>query len=375
MRVSHCVVCARPVQAGFPMCAGCGAPVRSQRSAHAIGPGTQIDRPGYRLVFGEELGRGATATVYRAYRYWDPNGPNARLPSDTIAAKVLAAADAGGARSELFVREAQIMRRLAHPSALRFLDHFVHNASNVLCTELVDGESLTEVIERVRNRQRGQSGLPCMPFLRAWAYFEQLLGALAAAHALGIVHRDIKPSNILLRRDGEVRLADFGIAVLRDHGAQGATSTDGTSLYMSPEQVMGQPVFAASDLYSAGLVLFEMLAGTGPYDTADKNEWALRMVHVSDTPRSIRQFVPQAPHALEAVFLRALHKDPAARFGSALEFGDHVRNSLNLPDSPSWRAQAALAHEVARHRGRTEAVAFSAPDLEALRAAARRAKI
>src|SRR5262249_32087991 len=145
-----------------------------------------------------------------------------------------------------------------------------------LVMELIDGEALDAVIERhVRRAQPG--GLPAMPFMRAWHYFQQLLGALAATHALGIVHRDVKPANLLIRRDGLAKLTDFGIARLPADVARSTGGMQpGTGAYMSPEQVNGGQLDGRSDLYSAGIVLFEMLAGRTPFDLPGRNELMVR---------------------------------------------------------------------------------------------------
>jgi serine/threonine-protein kinase len=185
-----------------------------------------------------------------------------------------------------------------------------------------------------------------MPFLRAWYYVQQLLGALAAVHALGLVHRDVKPSNVLVRRDGIVKLGDFGIALLaRDAPAPRGENAlaAGTGAYMSPEQVLSQPIDGRSDLYSAAVVLYEMLAGRTPFLVDERGEFLVRHDQVTLAPPPIRTFVPQAPPILDALFARALAKDPAARFPNAIEMGDAFRTALGIADSPEWRAQAELA--------------------------------
>jgi serine/threonine-protein kinase len=183
-----------------------------------------------------------------------------------------------------------------------------------------------------------------MPLLRAWYYFQQLLGALAAIHALGIVHRDVKPSNVLVRLDGLVKLGDFGIARFADGPVTAATHelAPGTGAYMSPEQVLSRPLDGRSDLYSAATVLYEMLAGRTPF-VADQGEFSVRRAQVEAPPPPIRTYLPQAPPIVDTLFARALAKDPAARFESAIEMGDAFRSALGMPDTPEWRAQADIA--------------------------------
>jgi serine/threonine-protein kinase len=175
---------------------------------------------------------------------------------------------------------------------------------------------------------------------------EQLLGALATVHALGLVHRDVKPSNALLRRDGVLKLSDFGIAQL---AADPPASRDpnalppGTGAYMSPEQVRGEVVDGRSDLYSAGILLYETLAGRPPFDPAERGEFFVRKDQTDAVPPSIRTFVPQAPPILDALFARALAKERSERFASAIEMGEAFRGALGVPPTPEWNAQIEMA--------------------------------
>jgi serine/threonine-protein kinase len=181
--------------------------------------------------------------------------------------------------------------------------------------------------------------------LRAWHYFQQLLGALASAHALGIVHRDVKPQNLLLRRDGLVKLTDFGIAKVASAQAS-PTKNDvapGTGAYMSPEQVLSLPVDGRSDLYSAAIVLYETLSGRLPFPTENRSEFLIRQDQVERAPPLIRTYLPHAPPIIDALFARALAKKPEDRFSDAIAMGTAFRNALGLPDSEEWRAQAELA--------------------------------
>ncbi|HTQ44288.1 MAG TPA: serine/threonine-protein kinase, partial [Polyangiaceae bacterium] len=208
------------------------------------------------------------------------------------------------------------------------------------------GDTLETVVARhvARARLGGPTGLPGMPLLRAWFYFQQLLGALAAVHALGIVHRDVKPSNVLIRRDGIVKLSDFGIVRFADAPSSPATAelSLGTGAYMSPEQVLSRTPEPRSDLYSAATVLYEMLTGRTPFGD-DRTEFLIRKDQVETPAPPIRTFLPQAPPVLDALFARALAKDPAMRFATAIELGDAFRRALGLPETPEWQAQADFA--------------------------------
>jgi len=317
-------------------------------------------------------------TVFRGWLFYDPKGPKANEKPLPIALKQLK--PQAMTQPELrafFQNEAEALRLLAHPNVVRFHDLFTWTPphddpssaapsvatpsgplvslrsaalSPILAMEFVDGDTLEDVIARhvARARLAGDGALPGLAFQRAWYYFQQLLGALAATHALGIVHRDVKPSNIMIRRDGIVKLTDYGIAHLVNpmHGHAAPSPQElapGTGAYMSPEQVLGRPLDGRSDLYSAGIVLYEALAGRPPFLSGEKSEFALRMDQVETQPLPIRTFVPQAPPVLDQLFDRALAKNPAVRFGSAIEMGEAFRAAFGLPSTPAWRAQGEIA--------------------------------
>jgi len=341
-----CAQCGAQLLPDQRICPACRA---LQPTREAFAPRATIERGGTRLVIDSKLGEGGMGVVWRAWRFHPPGTPMAATP-EPLALKVLrpsAMQRPGGAGvRELFLREADALRRLSHPNIVAFHDLFEHEGSLVLVLEYVEGETLDAVISRhvARARLAGGSGLPGMPLLRAWFYFQQLLGALAAIHAMGMIHRDVKPSNVLVRKDGLVKLGDFGI--VRFAGAPSSAATAelelGTGAYMSPEQVLSQPIDLRSDLYSAAIVLYEMLAGRPPFP-ADRPEFLVRKDQVDATPPSIRLFLPQAPFVLDALFQRALAKNPAQRFGSAIEMGNAFRGALAIPETPEWTAQAEIA--------------------------------
>jgi serine/threonine-protein kinase len=318
--------------------------------AASFGAGTAIDRPGGKIVLDTRLGAGGMGVVYRAWFFHRPDGPRASDPPIPVALKVLRpqANIAEHARA-FFDREAQALSQLSHPNIVRLFELFDWNATSIMMLELVDGDTLEAVIGRhvARAKLAGPGALPGIPFQRAWYYFEQLLGALAAAHALGIIHRDVKPSNILLRRDGIVKLGDFGIA-----GAGNVTAdpnaVPGTGPYMSPEQVLAQPLDGRSDLYSATIVLFEMLTGSPPFSSVNKTEFLVRQDQVSTPPPLLRSLLPQAPAELEAIVARGLAKDRAQRFASCVELGSAIRAAMHLPESAGWNAQVELASAAAQ---------------------------
>jgi len=297
--------------------------------------------------------------VWRAWLFYAPDGPQAGRAPHLVALKQLK--HQGSLHTQFqtfFLREADALRRLSHPNVVGFHEIFEWipaaeagagpssvGATMTLVLEYVEGSTLEDLISRhvARAKLAGAGALPGVPFRRAWHYFEQLLGALAATHALDIVHRDVKPSNVLLRNDGIVKLTDYGIARVTAPTPEEAKNAPGTGAYMSPEQVLGQPLDGRSDLYSAAIVLYETLTGKLPFPTADRTEYDVRRAQVEAQPPPIRRYLPQAPPVLEALFNRALAKDPALRFRNANEMAEAFRAALGLPATDVWAAQQRMA--------------------------------
>lgn len=324
---------------------------------------------------GPVLGEGGMGTVYRAWLYYNPKGPRAGSPAQPVAVKVLhPLLTARPYVRKLFVGEATALRRLSHPNIVQFFELVETPEQLALVIELVEGESLDKIVMRHAPAARARQ-TPCLPFMRAWHYFEQLLGALAATHELGIVHRDVKPANILVRHDGLAKLTDFGIArlpadvVRRTGGMQ-----PGTGAYMSPEQVLGRELDGRSDLYSAAIVLYEMLVGFTPFEDQERSELMIRAAQVDEPPTPLSRWQPQAPPVLDVLFARALAKDPAHRFQNAIELGDAFRKALGLPETHGWKAQQEFAKRatgivpvVGKRRSRGGTVPINTADVEAMR--------
>lgn len=348
-------------------------PSRSQGRGQ-LTKGLNIDRGYGRIVVEDKIGSGAMGTVYRAWLFWDPNGPRGKEKPVPLALKQLnPRAMVQPELRAFFQNEAEALRLLQHPNVVGFHEMFTYNPTLVggppvgdpnrqstqllppiLAMEFVEGDTLEDVIARnVARAQLSRSPTPGLRFDRAWYYMQQALGALAAGHALGIVHRDVKPSNILIRRDGIVKMTDYGIAHLVNpaHGERAPSPQElapGTGAYMSPEQVLGRPLDGRSDLYSAAIVLYETIAGRPPFLPSEKSEFALRMDQVETPHPPIRTFVPVADIAVEQCMWKALQKDPNQRFQSAIEMGDAFRSAFGIPSTPEWRAlgeYAAIARE------------------------------
>jgi serine/threonine-protein kinase len=242
---------------------------------------------------------------------------------------------------ERFRREAKSAAGLSHPNIVSIYDRGEAEGTYYIAMEVIEGRSLKELI-----MTRG-----ALPIGTAIGYAKQLLEALRFAHRHGIIHRDIKPHNVLVSADQHakaneprLKVADFGIA---RHGASQMTeagSIMGTAQYLSPEQARGAPVTAASDLYSAGVVLYEMLTGKVPFTGDSAIEIAMK--HVNDLPAPPSALRPEIPTELDQIVLRALAKDPGERYQSAEEFIEdleRVEAGLPISRATSTAATALLA--------------------------------
>ena len=265
----------------------------------------------------ELIGEGAFGRVYR--------GLDRRLVR-LVAVKVIKpwwAEDE--AWVERFQREAQLLARVSDPGIVQIFDIGHAEEGPYYVAELVEGESLAE---RLR---RGP-----LPVGEAVAIAEALCLALASAHDQGVVHCDVKPANILLAADGRVKVGDFGVARLAEGTSQASSTTvAGTPRYMSPEQGRGRPTTSATDVYSAGVVLYEMLAGQPPFARGSAVELGLH--HIQDPPPPLPDRVPPA---LREVVKRALAKKPGARYRDGCEMAAALRAAA----SPAVRAAPSSAH-------------------------------
>jgi serine/threonine-protein kinase len=220
---------------------------------------------------------------------------------------------------ERFRREAQAAAGLTHPNIVGIFDRSEWDGVPYIAMELVDGKTLKELV-----LERG----PLPPDI-AVGLTEQILRALGYAHRRAIVHRDIKPQNVILDREGHAKVADFGIARAGNSQMTQAGAIVGTVQYLSPEQAEGHPVDRRSDLYSVGIVLYELLTGRVPFDGEAPISIAIKQINERPVPPG--QLRPGIPPALEAVVLRALEKDPARRFQSAEEFIAALERARRAP--------------------------------------------
>src|SRR5918999_1608553 len=245
---------------------------------------------------------------------------------------------------ERFRREAKNAAALNHPDIVQVYDQgHTKDGTYYIAMEYVPGGTLKE-----RMAEEG----PLDP-REAAGIASRVADALAVAHARGIVHRDIKPQNVLLSATGEAKVADFGIA--RAASSKTITETNlvlGTSAYMSPEQVRGDRVSPASDLYSLGVVLYEMLTGRLPY--AADNPLATAMKHLDEPPRRPGEANPAVPEGLDALSAKLLAKDPGDRYASAAELAEDLRRVRDglppLAAGPTYETTAPLREEPEKTR-------------------------
>jgi len=286
-------------------------------------PGAMVaDR--YRIV--GLLGRGGMGEVFRA--------DDIKL-GQPVALKFLPEAlqqDPG--RLDRFMNEVRVARQVSHPNVCRVYDIGEVGGQHFLSMEFVDGEDLGSLLRRIGR----------LPQDKAVQLSRQICAGVAAAHARGVIHRDLKPANIMIDGEGQARITDFGLAGLADD-FKGAEVRVGTPAYMSPEQLSGKEVTFRSDIYSLGLVLYELCTGKPTFSAPTLAE--LTRMQQETAPNSPASLVPDLEPGMEQVILRCLEKDPALRPESALAVsaalpgGDPLAAALAAGETPSPEMVAA----------------------------------
>ncbi|MFM0267140.1 serine/threonine-protein kinase [Paraburkholderia sediminicola] len=265
-----------------------------------------------RYVIERVLGRGAMGVVYLAF---DPHIER-QVALKTIRRELTPGGTADASTHDLtarFLNEARAAGRLVHPNIVAVYDYGEAGDTAFITMEYVRGESLAaRLAQHVRAGSR--MGAP-----RALRWFVQLLDALDYAHGAGVVHRDIKPANLLIAQRGECKVADFGIAHLDTSYLTQAGTMLGTPSYMSPEQFTGDAVDARADLFSAAVVLYEMLTCVCPFTGTPG---VVMQKVLNDTPPTPGALAPDLPGYVDAMLMKALSKRPQDRFASAREWRD-----------------------------------------------------
>jgi len=270
-------------------------------------------------------------------------------------------------QEQRFRREVQVQARLNHPNIASVHNAFWANGDLVMVMEFVEGESLDALLQRGR-----------APIRKSIDYCCQGLDALTYAHAHGVTHRDIKPANIIVTPEGVVKLTDFGLAkTLAEPSLTQSGAVLGSIAYMAPEQVRGrEDLDATTDIYSCGVVLYELITGTRPFDSA--NAFELMWAHVEQTPEPPEQRNPAVTPRLSQVILKALAKDRRERFASAAEFRQALSGvAVEAEGRGQEKTQASAAGTPAPQNGvpgPTREAVLAAPKAEAARprAASRR---
>jgi serine/threonine-protein kinase len=278
-------------------------------------PGDVID--GYEVL--EPLGEGAYAEVYKARNTSHGTTVVLKSPNPQLFADP--------ALFQRYQREIEIARRLNHPGVQRSIDIGDNRTEPYLVLEYIDGQNLRQVL-------REAHGTVAVDQAQQWG--TELAEAIQYLHKHGIVHRDLKPENVLVDRAGNLKISDFGTAMLE--GARRLTwkhlsDSLGTPDYMSPEQVQGNRGDARSDIYSWGVMMYEFLTGSVPFE--GDNWLAVMAGHLQGTPRRIVQTRPEVPASLEAVVLHAMRRYPEARYQSAGDLLTDLR-SLDQLDPSSY---------------------------------------
>ena len=257
--------------------------------------GKRIDH--YQIM--RPLGRGGASHVYLAQDWNVLQEVVLKFPDDALIG--------GAAVFERYKREAEIGRRLNHQYIQRHLNQDEQRSAEYLVLEYMRGRTLRMVVE--------ECAPEFLPTAEVLHMLIQVCSALAYAHEHGVIHRDIKPENIMLLENGEIKIFDFGIALLegeRNRTWRGFSSPIGTPDYMAPERLLGGSGDVRSDIYGVGVVLYELLCGRTPFEEEDG--FALITTHISHDPPCILQFNPILSPALVTVVMRAIRRDPEERY-------------------------------------------------------------
>lgn len=289
-------------------------------------PGVQVDH--YKII--RQLGHGGMSRVYLANDLHTQQIVVLKFLNDDLIGNI--------AVFERYKREAEIGNCINHPHVQHMLNTVEERSAEYLVMEYIKGCTLREMLEE-RNGQ---------PLLRdeALGIILQVCDALAYCHEHGVFHRDIKPENIMIQDDGNIKIIDFGVALLQ--GARrvtwrGLTGTVGTPDYMSPEQLKGERGMASSDIYAVGVILYEMLSGRTPFE--GESAFAVMNQHVTQDPPSILTFKADLSPKLATVVMKAIRRAPEKRFHSMRDMQQMLQN-LDAVKIISYQPDAPQPHRL-----------------------------
>lgn len=271
----------------------------------------------------EAIGEGGMARIYKGF--------HAELNRYTAIKVVNWGLQEDPEFTERFRREAQAIAILRHPNIVQIFDFGKHTSGYFMVMEFIDGSDLQVQLREYRDRQE------LLPKDKVIRVIRDVAAALDYAHSRGVIHRDVKPSNIMITREGQPILTDFGLVMLPAHKSQATIgNTFGTPHYVAPEQAISSAAaVAASDIYSLGVILYEMTTGQLPFD--DDSPLSVALKHISDPPPAPASINPNLPADVEDVVLQALSKDPTDRFATA---GD-MASALEM----SWSTKGAAGRD------------------------------
>jgi serine/threonine-protein kinase len=298
-----------------------------------------------------ELGRGGMGAVYLAEQ------PG--LGREVAIKELIQSAVVDSVALKRFLQEAQVMARASHPNVIQVYDIELMGTVNYIVLEFIRGRSLREWM------LQGP-----IPPPQVFAVLHGVLQALDYAHRQGVVHRDMKPENVLISDEGMVKVADFGIARLVDDPGVGGTTTKtgttvGTPLYMSPEQVASSKVDGRSDLYSAGVVFYELVTGVPPFAAGEYDgPFTLMAKHVQAPPKPPSVLRPGLDLELEAVILKSLAKRPEDRFQTGQEFDEGISIVADRM-FPGWQRSLEPGADLSRMTSATPATSVPSSGMAA----------
>lgn len=291
------------------------------------------------------LGEGAMGVVYRGF---DPDIRRV-VALKTIRKQGGDSAQAAAQAAARFRNEAQAAGRLLHPGIVGVYDFGDDGRVAYIAMEFVEGHTLSQYLaQKVRFSEADVASMA-----------GQLLEALAHAHEHGVWHRDVKPSNVIMTKSGRIKIADFGIARTDTTGLTMANSVLGTPMYMAPEQFMGLPIDHRVDVYSAGVVLYQLLAGRAPF-VGPHEALMYKVVNEVPPPPSTLEGAPHGPR-FDAVVATALAKEPRLRFANASAFRDAVVAALGQPAPAAVSRDAVYAMPMIGDYAPTERIASAPP--------------